>query len=80
MDVGSVPIGFDRFSIRMGWKWVGIDGKGYRNTTYISESIPTSPNLDFWVIRFCNFVFFLCLGTPNRVSLILPERCLTGVC
>ena len=37
MDVGSIPIGFVRFSIRMGWKWVGIDGKGYTNTTYISE-------------------------------------------
>ena len=34
---GLIPIGFVRFSIRMGWKWVGIDGKGYANTTYISE-------------------------------------------
>ena len=33
MDLGSIPIGFDRLSIRMGWKWVRIDGKGYTNTT-----------------------------------------------
>ena len=37
MDFGSIPIGFVRFSIRMGWKWVGIDGKGCANTTFISE-------------------------------------------
>ncbi len=24
----------------MGWKWVGVDGKGYANTTYISEFHP----------------------------------------
>ena len=27
----------------MGWKWVGIDGKGYANTTYISEFHPHIP-------------------------------------
>ena len=40
MDFGSIPIGFVGFLIRMGWKWVGIDGKGYANTTYISEFHP----------------------------------------
>ena len=37
---GLIPIGFVRFSIRMGWEWVGIDGKGHANTTYISEFYP----------------------------------------
>ena len=37
MVFGMIPIGFGRFPIRMGWRWVGIDGKGYANTTYISE-------------------------------------------
>ena len=41
MDSGSIPIGFVRFSV--GWKWVGIDGKGYANTTYISEFHPHIP-------------------------------------
>jgi hypothetical protein len=41
--LGLIPIGFVRFSIRMGWKWVGIDGKGYANTTYISEFHPHIP-------------------------------------
>jgi hypothetical protein len=68
MDVGSVPIGFDRFSIRMGWKWVGIDGKGYRNTTYISESIPTSPNLDFGLFVFV-ILCFSCVWEPQTVFL-----------
>ena len=27
-----IPQGFVRFSIRMSWKWVGVDGKGYANT------------------------------------------------
>ena len=27
----------------MGWKWVGVDGKGYANTTYISEFHPHIP-------------------------------------
>ena len=40
MVFGLIPIGFVRFSIRMGWKWVGVDGKGYANTTYISEFHP----------------------------------------
>ena len=39
----SISIGLDWFSIRMGWKWVGIDGKGYANTTYISEFHPHIP-------------------------------------
>ena len=43
IDFGSIPIGFDRFSIRMGWKWAGIDGEGDRNTTYISEFHPHIP-------------------------------------
>ena len=37
MVFGMIPIGFGRFPIRMGWKWVANDGKGYANTTYISE-------------------------------------------
>ena len=59
MDVGSIPIGFVRFSIRMGWKRVGIDGKGYANATYISF-IPTSQNLDFGSFSF--FVVILCFS------------------
>ena len=43
MDLALILIGFVRFSIRMGWKWVGIDGKGYANTTYISEFHPHIP-------------------------------------
>jgi len=43
MVFGLIPIGFVRFSIRMGWKWVGVDGKGYANTTYISEFHPHIP-------------------------------------
>ena len=27
----------------MGWKWVGVDGKGYANTIYISEFHPHIP-------------------------------------
>ena len=42
MDVGSIIIGIVRFSIKKGWKWVGIDGKEYANTTYISAA-PDSP-------------------------------------
>ena len=38
-----IPMGFVRFSIRMGWKWVGVDGKGYANTTYISPFHPHIP-------------------------------------
>ena len=33
----------NRIWLRMGWKWVGIDGKGYANTTYISEFHPHIP-------------------------------------
>ena len=40
MAFGLIPIGFVRFPIRMDWKWVGVDGKGYANTTYISEFHP----------------------------------------
>ena len=36
-------MGFVRFSITVGWKWVGVDGKGYANTTYISELHPHMP-------------------------------------
>ena len=36
-DFGSIPIGYDWFSMRMGWNWVGIHGNGYANTAYISE-------------------------------------------
>ena len=43
MDFVSIPIGFVRFSVGMGWKWVGINGKGYANTTYISEFHPRIP-------------------------------------
>ena len=40
---GSIPIGFNRFSMKMTWKWLGIDGKGYANTTYISDLHPHIP-------------------------------------
>ena len=43
MDLVSIPIESDRFSVRMGRKWDGIDGKGYANTTYISEFHPHIP-------------------------------------
>ena len=43
LGFGPIPIGCVRFSIRMGWKWVGVDGKGYANTTYISEFHPHIP-------------------------------------
>ena len=44
MVFGLIPIGFVRFSIRMGWKWVGVDGNGYANTTYIFEIHPHIPS------------------------------------
>ena len=43
IDLDLILIGFVRFSMRMGWKWVGIDGKGYANTTNISEFHPHIP-------------------------------------
>ena len=43
MDLGWIPIEFDRFSIRMGGELVGIDSKGNANTTYISELHPHIP-------------------------------------
>ena len=46
--LNGMEIGFDRFSMRMGWKWVGIDGKGYANTTYISEFNPHIPAGQFF--------------------------------
>ena len=55
MDLRSIPIGFDRFSIRMGWKWVRIDGKGYANTTYISEFHPHIPKPRFLIFVFACF-------------------------
>ena len=29
----------------MSWKWLGIDGKGYANTIYISEFHPHIPTI-----------------------------------
>ena len=63
----------------MGWKWTGIDGKGCANTTYISEFHPHIPKPWFRIICFCIFVYFMCFETPNRVSRVLPWKCLTGV-
>ena len=63
-----LPIGFVRFSIRMGWKWVGVDGNGYANTTYISEFHPHIPKP---TLRTCCFVN-LCVSSvlePKTVSL-----------
>ena len=74
-----IPIGFVRFSIRMGWKWLGVDGKGYANTTYISEFHPHIPRPRFWNICFCYFVFLTCFETQNRFFLMLPGKYLTGV-
>ena len=59
MDVVSKPIKVDRFLIRMDWKLVRIDGKGYANTTYISELHPHIPNLDFGT---CLLFLFMCLS------------------
>ena len=81
MDSGSIPIGFDRFSMRMGWKWLGIDGKGYANTTYISEFHPHIPNPWFRIMLLCIWCAFHVFWNPNpnSVSPILPGKCLTGV-
>ena len=40
MNCGSIPIGFARLSLKMDWKWVGIDGKGYATTTYLRIASP----------------------------------------
>ena len=63
----------------MGWKLAGIDGKGCANTTYISEFHPHIPKPWFRIICFCIFVYFMCFETQNRVSRVLPWKCLTGV-
>ncbi len=53
--------------------------KDMRTQPTSQNSIPTSQNLDFGLLVVCIFVFFMCFGTQNRVSPILPEKCLTGV-
>ena len=77
--VTRILIGFGWFWIRICWKWVGIDGKGYANTTYISEFHPHIPKPWFRNISFCILSYFTYFETPNRVSRVLPEKCLTGV-
>ena len=66
----------------MSWKWAGIDGKGCANTTYISEFHPHIPKPWFRILfcfLFCIVVYFMCFETQNRVSRVLPWKCLTGV-
>ena len=63
----------------MGWKWAGIDGKGYANTTYISEFHPQIPNLDFRQLFFVFLTYFMCVSNQNRVSEVLLDQSLTGV-
>ena len=63
----------------MGWKWLGIDGKGYANTTYISDLHPHIPKPWFRNMFFDFYMFFTCFGTQNRFFLMLPEKYLTGV-
>ena len=41
------------------------------------NSIPTSQNLDFGTCVFVLVVFVTCFGTHNRVSPLIPEKCLT---
>ena len=60
-------------------KWLGIDGKGYANTTYISEFHPHIPEPWFRNIYVIFIMFCTCFGTPNRVSPIIHEKCLTGI-
>ena len=60
MDLYLILGGFDGFSSRMGWKWVRIDGKGYTNTTYISEFHPYIPKPRFRIHSFFIFRFFIC--------------------
>ena len=38
-----IPMVSARFSIRIVWKWVGFHGKGYANTTDLSEFHPYIP-------------------------------------
>ena len=58
MDLVLILIGFAGFSIRMGWKWVRINGKGYTNTTYISEFHPYIPKPRFRTHDFFIFAFW----------------------
>ena len=60
----------------MRWKLAGIDGKGYANTTYISEFHPQIPNFDFR--SFC-FGIFHVFWNQNRASEVLLDQSLTGV-
>ena len=55
-----------------------MDGKGYANTTYISEFHPHIPKPSFRNFRFQYLcVFPRNLDPLNRVSPIVPEKCLT---
>ena len=72
MDLGLILIGFDRFSIKIGWKWVRIDGKGYTNTTYISEFHPHIPKPWFRILFLIICRLFICLNLkPDWYELIL---------
>ena len=65
----------------MGSKLSGIDGKGYANTTYISEFHPQIQNLYvfFRSCVFCMFGTFHVFWNQNRVSGQLIDQSLTGV-
>ena len=62
---GSILGGFDGFWIRIGWKWARIHGKGYANTTYISEFHPWIPKPWFGLIHFLIFAYFTCFEILN---------------
>ena len=53
--------------------------KDMRTQPTSRNSIPTSQNPDFGSLFFCIFVYFMCFETQNRVSRVLPWKCLTGV-
>ena len=77
-----ILIGFFRYLIRIGWKWTGMDCKGYANTTYISYFHPQIQIFDFWSFLFDFVSFFIYLGcfeTQNLFYATLADQSRTGV-
>ena len=56
----------------MGWTYVGIDVKGYANTTYISEFHPQIANLRSLVISSTIFDIFRVFENQIIASRVLP--------
>ena len=70
VDVVSIPLKIYRCSIRMDWKWVRIDGKGYANTTHLRIPPLHPKTLISNIFRFVFCRFFMCFEPETKYVLM----------